>query len=175
MKTFLLRVFSFLVLICAFQLAARAADTNPPPRLTVELRDGSRVIGDSVEKYFKFNSALLGEIKLDLKDIRSVECVSSNAAKLSTANGDSLSVSFVDSDFAVKTSFGRVELAVDSVHKFSVSAVGTGARDEHRHRVRGSTDCDRRLPDLDRRRAVRQHSFVARSPSTCTGNPLGPR
>jgi hypothetical protein len=127
MKTFLLRAFSFLVLICAFQLAARAADTNPPPRLTVELRDGSRVIGDSVEKYFKFRSALLGDLKLDLKDIRSIECVSSNSAKLSTVNGDSLTVSFVDSEFAVKTSFGKVELAVDCVRSFSVSAAGARA------------------------------------------------
>ena len=104
---------------------ALAADTNPPPRLTVELRDGSRVVGTSVEKNFKFHSALLGELRLDVKDIRSVECLSSNSAKLTTVNGDSLTVSFVEPEFAVKSSFGKVELAVDSVRKFSVSAGGT--------------------------------------------------
>jgi len=76
---------------------------------------------------FKFNSALLGDLKLEVHDIRSVECVSSNSAKLTTANGDSLAVSFVDSEFAVKTSFGKVDLQVDSVRKFSVSAGGAGA------------------------------------------------
>jgi len=125
MKTFLhffyvLCVSSF----CASQSKAVATDTNPPPRLTVELRDGSRVVGDSVEKNFKFRSALLGEIKLNVKDIRSVECVSSNSAKLTTTDGDSLTVSFADSAFAVKTSFGKVELAVESVRRISVSAGG---------------------------------------------------
>jgi len=104
---------------------AFAADTNPPPHLTVELRDGSRVVGTCVEKYFKFHSALLGELKLEVKNIRSVECVSSNSAKLSTANGDSLTVSFAEPEFAVKTSFGKVELAVDSVHNLTVTAGGS--------------------------------------------------
>jgi hypothetical protein len=126
MKTFLR---GFCVALIVFFLSINfnsvfAADTNPPPRLTVELRDGSRVIGGSIEKYFKFHSALLGDLKLDVKDIRSVECVSSNSAKLLTANGDSLTVSFVDSEFAVKTSFGKVELAVDLVKKISVSSGG---------------------------------------------------
>jgi hypothetical protein len=54
------------VLLCqnASLLASPPADTNPPPRLTVELRDGSRVIGTSVDKNFKFRSALLGDLKL---------------------------------------------------------------------------------------------------------------
>jgi hypothetical protein len=121
------RVRRFYCVLAGFVFAtslspAAAADTNPPPRLTVELRDGSRVVGTSVEKYFKFHSALLGDLKLDVKDIRSVECVSSNAAKLSTANGDSLAVSFVDPAFALKTSFGKVELPVDSLRKFSVAS-----------------------------------------------------
>jgi hypothetical protein len=111
----------------AIVFSAHAADTNPPPRLTVELRDGSRVVGTSAEKNFKFHSALLGDLKLAVKDIRSVECVASNSAKLSTANGDALTVSFVDAEFGVKTSFGKVELAVASVRRLSVSAGGTGA------------------------------------------------
>lgn len=111
-----------LCLALLISIVSRAADTNPPPRLTVELRDGSRVVGTSAEKNFKFRSALLGEVKLDVNDIRSVECVATNAAKLTTSAGDTLTVSFVDSEFAVKTSFGKVELSVDSVRKFSVSA-----------------------------------------------------
>jgi hypothetical protein len=100
---------------------ARAADTNPPPRLTVELRDGSRVVGESVEKRFEFRSTLLGEIKLNVKDIRAVECVATNSAKLTAANGDTLTVWFADSELAVKTSFGKVELAADSIRKLTVS------------------------------------------------------
>ena len=117
----------FLLGLFAYLLNATAADTNPPPCLTVELRDGSRVVGASVKNYFQFHSALLGEIKLNVKDIRSVECVSSNSAKLSTASGDSLTVAFVDSEFAIKTGFGKVDLQVNSVRRFSVSAKGAQA------------------------------------------------
>jgi len=123
-----LRAFSFLAAIFILQSAVRAADTNPPPRLTVELRDGSRVVGASAENYFKFHSALLGDLKLAVKNIRSVDCVSSNAAKLTTAGGDVLTVSFMDADFAVNTSFGKVELATDSIRKFSVSMSGAAGR-----------------------------------------------
>ena len=125
----LLVAFIFVALFASPARAAQA-DPTPPPRLTVELRDGSRVVGTSVEKNFKFHSALLGKIKLDVNAIRSVECVSSNTMKLTTTNGDLLTVSFADSEFAVKTSFGRVELAVDSVRMLSVTlgAVGSTLR-----------------------------------------------
>ena len=117
----------------------RVVPVSPPPkvstavvstneanfRLTVELRDGSRVTGESVEKSFKFRSALSGEIKLAVKDIRTVECGSTNSAKLTTTKGDSLTVAFVDSVVAVKTSFGKVELPVSSVRKISVAAGST--------------------------------------------------
>lgn len=101
--------------------SSQAADTNLPPRLTVELRDGSRVVGESGEKHFKFRSALLGEIKLSVKDIRAVECTSTNTAKLTTVNGDMLTVSFLDSEFPVKTSFGKVELGVAAIRAMQVS------------------------------------------------------
>ena len=129
MKTFWVRVPCVLgcIFLSTIFSIARAADTNPPPRLTVELRDGSRVVGDSVARNFEFQSALLGKIKLAVKDIRSVECVSSNSAKLSVINGDSLVVSFVDSSFAVKTSFGKVDLQINLVRKISVAAGGGGA------------------------------------------------
>jgi hypothetical protein len=46
-----------------------------------------------------------------------------------TANGDRLMVWFADSEMTPKTSFGKVELPVDSIRKIMVSAGGTaGAR-----------------------------------------------
>src|SRR5664279_5611803 len=103
MKLFLLRAFCWLnlVLLTSCSTIANPADTNPPPRLTVELRDGSRVVGDSVEKSFRFHSALLGGIKLDVKDIRSVEWGSTNSAKLTTVNGDTLTVSLLGSGLEI--------------------------------------------------------------------------
>ena len=119
-----LRAFSLFTLAFVTNIPiVRAADTNPPPRLTVDLRDGSRVVGQSVEKHFKFHSALLGNLKLAVKDIRSIDCVSSNTAKLATANGDLLTVSFADSEFAVRTSFGKVDLKANSLRRVVVLAV----------------------------------------------------
>jgi hypothetical protein len=48
------------VLLLGLHHARGAIDTNPPPRLTIELRDGSRVLGDSGGEHFNFHSALLG-------------------------------------------------------------------------------------------------------------------
>lgn len=99
---------------------ALAADTNPPPHLTIELRDGSRVVGQSLEKTIRFRSTLLGELKLEFKDIRSIDCVSSNRARLTAANGDALSGWFAEPRIRVGTSFGKVELPVDACRKLTV-------------------------------------------------------
>ena len=101
-----------------------AAETNAPTcRLTVELRDGSRVVGAGVEPYFQFHSALLGKLKLAVKDLRAVECVSSNLAKLTTTGGDTLTVEFADASFPLQTSFGKIKVQVDSLRKLTVSTV----------------------------------------------------
>jgi Concanavalin A-like lectin/glucanases superfamily len=123
MNIFLCRflfVFGFMLISVCFNFASAAA-TNPLPLLTVDLRDGSRVVGTSAEKKFKFNSDLLGELKLAVKDIRSIECGSSNSVKLCTANNDSLAVRFADKEITVQTSFGEVNLPVDSIRKLSVT------------------------------------------------------
>jgi hypothetical protein len=124
-KPFHLLATVMLIARCISPVAAEPADTNPPPRLTVELRDGSRVIGTCVEPRLKFHSALLGDVKLDVKDIRSVEFAATNSARLTTASGDVLMISFADSDFALATSFGPVDLPTASVRRLSVAAGAT--------------------------------------------------
>lgn len=119
-----LRAGLLLVWLPAITPVIHAADTNPPPRLTVELRDGSRVVGESVEKSFKFHSDLLGDMKLAVKDIRSVECVATNSVKLATVNGDSLTVAWVDAEIPIKTSFGKVVLPVSTMQKMNISQGG---------------------------------------------------
>jgi hypothetical protein len=94
-------------------------------RLTVELRDGSRVVGTSAEQYLKFHSALLGDFKLDVKDIRSMDCSATNSARLTAANGDVLVVQWVTPELVVNTGFGKVKLHAKSVRQFCVSAPGT--------------------------------------------------
>lgn len=115
------------VVIFAFIHPASAAssDTNPPPRLTVELRDGSRVVGTSVEKNIQFRSALFGDVRLAVNDIRLVDFVSSNSVKLKAANGDIFILQPSESSIELKTGFGKVELATKSIRKLSVATGNT--------------------------------------------------
>lgn len=99
-----------------------APPATSPPRLTVELRDGSRVVGTSTTDDLRFTSTLLGKVKLAVQDIRTVEFVSSNSVKLKAANGDTFALQPLDSALALKTGFGKVELATGSIRKISVSA-----------------------------------------------------
>ena len=108
---------------------AEPGSDNPPPRLMIELSDGSRVVGQSVDDRLKFDSSLLGTLKLAVKDIRTIAYCSTNSAKLMTANGDVLSGWFDSETLRVKTGFGKVELAVNSIRQLTVSvARGPGSR-----------------------------------------------
>jgi Concanavalin A-like lectin/glucanases superfamily len=123
MRTFAALFCATLAACVSGAIGVRAADTGEAaPRLTVELRDGSRVVGQSVAGKIKFRSALLGDLKLNTADIRSVEFTATNAAKLTAANGDVLLVQADEKEIPVRTSFGKVELAVDSIRKISVTA-----------------------------------------------------
>ncbi len=107
--------------VSGFLTGTLAAETNLSPQLTLELRDGSRVIGTSSQEYLHFHSKLLGNFKLPVKDIRSIEFISANSAALKTSKGDVLTVQFSGDSFPVKTSFGTVELAANSVRRVTVS------------------------------------------------------
>ncbi len=126
MKTTALR--AWVILAFTFFSSAtfvlRAADTNPPPRLTVEMRDGSRVVGTSAEKKFTFHSALLGDFKLAVAAVRTVEFTATNTAKLMTTGGDALTVSPLDAALAIKTGFGKVELPASSIRRILVTTAG---------------------------------------------------
>ncbi|HEV2694974.1 MAG TPA: LamG domain-containing protein [Verrucomicrobiae bacterium] len=107
--------------------AGRADDTNPPPRLMVELRDSSRLVGKSPKESLAFHSALLGDLTLAVKDIRTVECLSTNSAKLTTASGDVMSVTFANPTLPLTASFGKIEITAGSIRKLSVTASATSA------------------------------------------------
>lgn len=101
--------------------AAPTAVDKGVPQLTVELRDGSRVVGQNVDGQMKFHSTLLGDLKLSFENIRSVEFTATNAAKLTAANGDVLFVQVTETKIPIRTSFGKVELTVDPIRRVGVS------------------------------------------------------
>lgn len=118
----------FLMAGCLVWLAIGERTSTAPmvmdkdvPQLTVELRDGSRVVGQSVNGQMKFHSALLGDIKLSFANIRSMEFTATNAAKLTAVNGDVLAVQVAETKIPIRTSFGKVELAVESIRQVGVS------------------------------------------------------
>jgi len=118
--------FLYKLLGCLFlSVSVMAKDANPPIKLTVQLRDGSRVVGTSLDEKLKFHSALLGDLKLPVADIRTVDFTATNVAKLKAANGDTLILEPAASSLALKTSFGKIELATDSIKKLSVTSSAT--------------------------------------------------
>ena len=109
------------------KLQAAPAATNEPAgfRLTVELWDGSRVIGKGSDDVFRFRSAVLGDVKLPLDRVRTVECqAKTNSAKLTTSSGDTLAVQFAMKEIRVDTAFGDIKLPVALVKSMQVSVLG---------------------------------------------------
>jgi hypothetical protein len=113
------------------QLQAAPAATNEPAgfRLTVELRDGSRVIGKSKEDHFQFRSDVLGGMKLPLQKVRFVECLPrTNLVKLTTSSDDSLAVEFAMKEIRMETAYGDVRLPVSLIKSMRVSVLGKTGR-----------------------------------------------
>jgi len=123
-----LRFVCLFFLLVGFFHPVHAASTNSF-RVVAELQDGSRVVGKSGDINFEFRSGILGELKLPLEQISSVECQpKTNSVKLKTANGDILEVTFTMKEVRVDTSFGNIKIPVDSIRRLQVSAAGMSGR-----------------------------------------------
>jgi len=118
------------VAFCHSQVQAAPADANASgTQLTIELRDGSRVVGKSVEDTLAMHSAALGEVKISWSGIRSIECAGTNAslARLTAANGDAFAISLDVEALRVETAFGQTEMPVKLIRSVKVSpAAGAG-------------------------------------------------
>jgi len=125
MQTFVRWIIVF-VLLCSYQAhAAPPSTTKTGSRLTVELQDGSRIIGKSGDETFQFNSDVLGEMNLSLNKIRSIECQpKTNSVKLATANGDALVVQFTTKEIKIETSFGDFNLPANLIRRIQISKIG---------------------------------------------------
>jgi len=113
--------------------SAQVAPPAPPnaagpeaARLTIELRDGSRVSGKSQEDTLNFHSAAMGDLKLTWADIRSIEYPATNAdmARLTAVNGDVYEARFASSALPVETRFGKSDLPVKLIRSVKVLEAG---------------------------------------------------
>lgn len=108
-------------------MEADEGDTNDF-RLTVELQDGSKLIGRSGNGTFQFRSDVLGDMKLPMEKIRLIECQpKTNIVKLTTSDGDSLTAQFMMKEIRIETTFGRVALPVNLLKQIQVFPVGRSA------------------------------------------------
>jgi hypothetical protein len=100
-----------------------STSTEPVLQVTLELRDGSRIVGKSLDDPLLFHSTVLGNLKLPVEVIRSVEMTAEmNTARLTATNGDVINVVFSAPTLHVQTDFGKSELPVKLIRSFKVSA-----------------------------------------------------
>ena len=115
--------------------AAPAGASESGVQLTLELRDGSRVVGKSLDDTLGVHSAALGDVKFAWAGIRSVEYAGTNtsAARLTATNGDVFAITLAAESLRVETGFGQTELPVKLLRSVKVAppatatvAAGTG-------------------------------------------------
>jgi len=107
---------------------ARAASPDESgSRLTIELWDGSRVLGKSLDDTLSFHSAALGDMELSWAAIRSIEYAgaSTDTARLTATNGDAYEVQFAAPSVRMETSFGKTELPVKRIRSVKVAVVAS--------------------------------------------------
>jgi hypothetical protein len=118
---------SGILFFCFGSIRAASVSTNQPTglRLIIELQDGSKIIGKSGDDNLQFHSEVLGEVKLPLERIRSLECQpKTNSVQLATVNGDTLTAQFVTKVVRVETAFGNFKLPVNLIRHMQVSPAG---------------------------------------------------
>jgi hypothetical protein len=121
---------AFAALVCVPAAAAPAnAGKSTSFRLTVEMRDGSRVIGSSVDDNLQFHSDVLGDLRLPMQKVRALESQSkANLVKLTTTSGDSLIATFDMDAINLEAAYGKVALPVGMIRSLRVSALGQPGR-----------------------------------------------
>jgi hypothetical protein len=101
--------------------AARAASGPGAPRLSIELRDGSHVVGNGLDDTLSFHTPAMGDLKLTWAAIRSIQDMRSlygrksqpiEMGRLTATNGDAYDIEFATAAVRVETSFGKTELPV---------------------------------------------------------------
>jgi hypothetical protein len=99
-------------------------------QLSIELRDGSHIVGKGLDDSLTFHSAAMGDLKLTWAGIRSLEYAGTNTekARLTATNGDVYEVQFEAPAVHVETSFGKTELPVKSIRNVKVSMTGGTGR-----------------------------------------------
>ena len=116
-----------LIMVCILMgqhgQAAPAATDDSRLQLTIELRDGSRIVGQPVEDTLSFHSTTLGEVKISWADIRTIEYAGdAETVHLTAKNGDAFAVQLSIDTLKLETGFGKTELPVKLIRAIKVSS-----------------------------------------------------
>jgi hypothetical protein len=98
--------------------------------LTIELRDGSHVIGKGLDDSLSFQSPDMGDLKLSWAGIRSISFPGAgmDVARLTATNGDEYELHFAVPALWGDTSSGNFELLVNLIRYIKASAVGAAGQ-----------------------------------------------
>lgn len=117
-------VLGFFLLLTSACAPVRAGTPLPPTHLTVELQDGSRVMGECLRKEFSFHSPVLGDLTVPIQQIQEMDWSTNGQVTLHLVNGDLVNATFQSSAVKLKTTFGEVNLPANSITRLSISPVG---------------------------------------------------
>lgn len=99
---------------------ARERATEQAPTVVLELRDGSRIVGESLLSEWPF-ATVVGKLKVQLSQISLIESLKDENRQITFRNGDKLTGVSELKQIQIKTSFGKQEIAVGLVKMVRVS------------------------------------------------------
>jgi hypothetical protein len=105
---------------------ASSLSTNSTSTATVDLRDGSRLVGQLEQDTLQFQSDLMGEFRVPVGRVRSIQWPNPDQAlaRLKVVNGDEFLVKLKTPELRLKTSFGEVKLRTALMKQVQVSTPG---------------------------------------------------
>ena len=111
---------------------AKAPAPPPNTQATIELADGTRVVGCISPDPLKFRSDLLGELSLPVASLRSLEWKAGQPeAHVQALNGDEFTAQLTTTKLRVKTRFGEARLPAATLRKVQVSVGGSALGPKH--------------------------------------------
>ena len=115
------------VLIVAVSLAGdaycsdRQAALPQSVKVTVEMTDGSRIVGRPSRETLRLRTALLGRVWVPYRRMKSAQPVGDGQWVVHTADGDTLRGELIDAEFSLETAFGRMYVPARHVRRLTTA------------------------------------------------------
>ncbi len=111
-----------MLIVLATSCASMRAESDPPLRLTVSLRDGSTIIGTPDSAKIKI-AAEFGDVAIKMSSLREVQLDAKKNAKLLFRNGDSLSGTWDAKRITIASMIGSIDILLTNITRIGIAAV----------------------------------------------------